>query len=190
MNHGYEVGEAGLELARPERVAPGHPIVFRLDRAIKLVNRVVMVPCMLAIVMAAGILSYSVAARYFFKVPTEWQDETAVFLLIGATFFSGAYVQSFRGHVGVEAIAGVLSARANHWRMLFADTLSLLFCAFFSWKSWTLLLEAYHEGYTSNSTWGPPLWIPYALMAGGMSLLALQLAVHLLARAVNQGEGK
>ena len=156
----------------------------------KLVNGVVMVPCMVAIVTAAGILSYSVAARYFFKIPTEWQDETAVFLLIGATFFSGAYVQSFRGHVGVEAVAGVLSARLNHWRMLFADGVSLLFCAFFSWKSWTLFLEAYREGFTSNSTWGPPLWIPYLIMACGMSLLAVQLALHVGARAVNRDEGR
>ena len=190
MNHGFEVGEAGLELAAPERVAPGHPIVARLERAMRLLNRLVMLPCMVAIVLAAGILSYSVAARYFFKIPTEWQDETAVFLLIGATFFSGAYVQSFRGHVGVEAVAGVLSARVNHWRILVADTVSLLFCAFFSWKSWTLFLEAYREGYTSNSTWGPPLWIPYLLMACGMSLLAVQLALQVVARTVDRDEGK
>ena len=96
-----------------------------LHRAMKAVNRWVMVPCMLAVVLAAAILSYSVAARYFFKIPTEWQDETAIFLLMGAIFFSAAFVQSHRGHVGVEAVAGLLSARANHWRMLFVEVVSL-----------------------------------------------------------------
>jgi TRAP-type C4-dicarboxylate transport system permease small subunit len=189
MSHGFDVGEAGLELNEAEAPPPGHPLVAALDRAMKALNRVVMVPCMLALFLAAAILSYSVAARYFFKIPTEWQDETAVFLLMGATFFSGAYVQSFRGHVGVEAVASLLSPRLNHWRMLFVEALSLAFCAFFAWKSWTLFREALHEGYSSNSTWGPPMWIPYLLMACGMTLLALQLVLEVIARVVNKAEG-
>ena len=184
MSHGYDAAEAGRVTGARVNA---NPLVARLDRAMALVKRLVMVPCMLALYCAAGILSYSVAARYFFKIPTDWQDETAIFLLIGATFFSGAFVQSYRGHVGVEAIAGLLSARANHWRMLFVEVVSLAFCTFFSWKSWTLFLEALHEGHTSNSTWGPPLWIPYGLMAAGMTLLALQMLLELAIRLQDQG---
>jgi len=143
-------------------------------------NRAVMVPCMLATLLAAVVLTYSVAARYFFKIPTEWQDETATFLLIGATFFSGGFIQSRRGHVGVEAITILLPQRANWFRMLLVDVASFVFCTFFAWKSWTLFHEAFTEGYTSNSTWGPPLWIPYALMALGMSLLALQILLQIV----------
>lgn len=190
MTPRLDVGEAGLELHAPEAPPPGHPAVAALDRALKAVNRAVMMPCMLAVFLAAAILTYSVGARYFFKVPTEWQDETAIFLLIGATFFSAAYVQSFRGHVGVEAIAGLLSARANHWRMLFVELFSLAFCSFFAWKSWTLFQEALHERHSSNSTWGPPLWIPYSLMACGMTLLALQLALELTARIVSGAKAR
>jgi TRAP-type C4-dicarboxylate transport system permease small subunit len=190
MRQGLEVGEAGLELSAPEPPPPGHPLVARLDRAMQAINRWVMVPCMLAVVLAAGILTYSVAARYFLRIPTQWQDETATFLLVGATFFSGAFVQSYRGHVGVEAVAALLSPRLNHWRMLFVGIVSLSFCTFFSWKSWTLFREALHEGHTSNSTWGPPMWIPYVLMATGMTLLALQLLLEVLARAVNSEEGR
>ena len=189
MSHGFDVGEAGLELAEPEQLRAGPAWVATLDRAMKLVNRLVMVPCMAAVFLAAAILTYSVAARYFFKIPTEWQDETAIFLLMGATFFSGAFVQSYRGHVGVEAIAGLLSPRVNHWRMLFVELVSGAFCSFFSWKSWTLFREALHEGHTSNSTWGPPMWIPYLLMAAGMTLLALQLWLEVIARVANKDEG-
>jgi TRAP-type C4-dicarboxylate transport system permease small subunit len=194
MSHGYDVSEAGLELTEPERfsgtVGIGHPGIAALDRALRRVNRWVMVPCMLAVFLAAGILSYSVMARYFFKIPTEWQDETAIFLLIGATFFSGAFVQSFRGHVGVEAIAGLLSPRVNRYRMMFVELVSMLFCSFFAWKSWTLFLESLHEGHTSNSTWGPPLWIPYFIMAAGMTLLSLQLLLEIVSRVVNKGENE
>jgi TRAP-type C4-dicarboxylate transport system permease small subunit len=183
MSHGFDRPQAAGAAAVPP--PPSHPLVAVLDRAMNAVNRWVMVPCMLAVFLAAGILSYSVAARYFFKIPTEWQDETAVFLLIGATFISGAYVQSYRGHVGVEAIAGLLSPRANRIRMMFVEVVSLAFCAFFAWKSWTLFAEAVHEGHSSNSTWGPPLWIPYLLMSTGMTLLSVQLLLEVARRCFN-----
>jgi len=180
VNDGLNVTEAGLELREPVAPPAGHPLVASADRALRRLNRWIMVPCMAAIVLAACILTYSVGARYFFKIPTEWQDETAVFLLIGAVFFSSAFVQSYRGHVGVEAIASLLSPRVNRWRMVVVDLASLVFCAFFAWKSWTLFIEALRDGYTSNSTWGPPLWIPYVLMALGMTLLAVQLLMALV----------
>ena len=185
VSAGLEVGEAGLELSRPEPAPAGRPLIGGVHALLQIVNRAVMVPCMLAVVAAAACLTYSVAARYFLKVPTEWQDETAVFLLIGATFCSGAFVQSYRGHIGVEAIAELLPPRANRWRLLVIDLVSAAFCTFFAWKSWTLFLEALHEGHTSNSTWGPPLWIPYLLMACGTSLLAVQLALECAVRAVD-----
>jgi len=62
----------------------------------------------LVVVASALVLTYSVFSRYFFKAATDWQDEAAVFLLVGAIFLCGAYVQSFRGHVGIEAIASIL----------------------------------------------------------------------------------
>ena len=185
MNHGFE-----LPGASPAAEPAGPPLVAALDRALQAVNRAVMVPCMLAVFAAAAILTYSVAARYFFKIPTEWQDETAVFLLIGATFFSGAYVQSYRGHVGVEAVAGLLPPWVNRVRMLIVELISLVFCSFFAWKSWTLFKEALHEGFSSNSTWGPPLWIPYSLMASGMTLLALQLLLEVVKRITTPGAAK
>ena len=187
MSHGYDITDAGLELIRPEPAPAGHALIALIDRAMRVLNKLVMVPCMLAVFAAACILTYSVAARYFFKIPTDWQDEMAIFLLIGATFFSGAHVQSLRGHVGVEAVAGLLSKRANRLRMLFVDGVSFLFCAFFAWKSWSLFTEALHEGHSTTSTWGPSLWIPYSLMAAGMSLLAAQLLLEFVSRVADKG---
>ena len=143
-------------------------------------NRVIVVPCMLALLVAAGLLTASVVARYFLHVPTDWQAETAVLLLVGATFLSGAYVQEHRGHVAIDVLSSMLPPRLNHVRRFIADLISMLFCAFFAWKSWTLLHEAWVEGQTSNSTFAPPMWIPYGLMAAGMTLLTLQIAVQLL----------
>ena len=160
------------------------PALAAADRWLNRANRALMLPCMLALIAAAGVLTYSVAARYFFKIPTDWQDEAAVFLLVGATFVSGAWVQSQRGHIGIEALAGLLPPAVNRWRMMLVDLGSSAFCLFFAWKSWTLLAESWHEGQTTTSTWGPPLWIPYGLMTLGMVMVGLQLLLHLAARLV------
>ena len=116
------------------------------------------------------------------QASTDWQDEAAVFCLVGATFLCGAFVQGQRGHVGIEAVAGLLPKSLNQWRLMAVDLLGSLFCSFFSWKSWTLFHEAWVEQQTTSSSWAPPLSIPYGLMAAGMTLLSLQLLVQLSAR--------
>jgi TRAP-type C4-dicarboxylate transport system permease small subunit len=161
-----------LEAAQPE--------TGLLARGIGFVNNVVVVLSSIALVVAAGVLTYSVVSRYFLHLSTDWQDELSVFLIVGAVFMSSAAVQAQRGHVGIEAITSLLPPRANRIRQLLVDIATFAFCAFFSWKSWTLLAEAWVEDYHSSSTWAPPLWIPYALMTTGMALLSLQVLLQVL----------
>ena len=151
------------------------------DRIIAAINRLIVRLSSIALVLAACVLTYSVIVRYFLKISTEWQDEVSVFLIVGAVFMSAAAIQAQRGHIGIEAIVGLLPPRVNHWRMLLVDTASLAFCAFFAWKSATLLQEATVNDYHSTSTWAPPLWIPYSLMTVGMVLLSLQLLLQVIA---------
>ena len=149
-----------------------------LAGALALANRAMVGVGMLALVAAACILTSSVVSRYFLKASTDWQDEAAQFCLVGATFLCGAFVQSLRGHVGIEALAAVLPPAANRVRLAVVDVMCLAFCAFFAWKSCTLLHEAWTEGQTTSSSWAPPLWIPYLLMSLGMILLSVQLALQ------------
>ena len=166
----------------PAEVDPHTPrLLLPVARALALANRAMLGLGMLALLAASLVLTYSVFSRYLLKASTDWQDETAVFCLVGATFLCGAYVQSLRGHVGIEAVSSLLSARVNRWRQIAVDAMCMLFCGFFAWKSWTLLHEAWVDGQTTSSSWAPPLWIPYGLMAAGMTLLTLQLAVQLSA---------
>jgi TRAP-type C4-dicarboxylate transport system permease small subunit len=150
-----------------------------LDR----LNRAIVFLSAIALLVASCVLTYSVVLRYFSPQPTDWQDEFSVFLLIGVTFMSAAWVQSQRGHIGIEAVATLLPPSLDRWRMRLVDVASALFCAFFAWKSWTLLEEAWVEGYVSSSSWAPPLWIPYLTMSLGMSLLTLQILVQVLRRS-------
>ncbi len=174
MSHGFELESA----AASGPLQPRNATLALLTRALNWVNQQVLRASMLALVLTAALLTYSVLTRYFFKSATDWQDEAAVFMLVGAVFMCMAYVQSLRGHIGIEALATFLPAGVNRVRLLLVDIVSTLFCSFFSWKSWTLFYEAWSQGQTTSSSFAPPLWIPYSLMAVGMSLLALQLLLQ------------
>ncbi|MBV8622671.1 MAG: TRAP transporter small permease [Herbaspirillum sp.] len=178
MSHGFEM--PGAAAARP--AVPASAPVAWLAAILQGYHRVAVLLGMIALLVTSCILTYSVVVRYFFHQPTDWQDEASVFMLVGVIFLCSAHVQSLRGHIGIEALAGLLSPLANRIRMFIVDLLSLAFCAFFTWKSWTLFHEAWVEGQTTSSTFAPPLWIPYSLMALGMTMLTLQLLVQVLVR--------
>jgi TRAP-type C4-dicarboxylate transport system permease small subunit len=162
-----------------QQIDPATPRwLLPLARALVVVNRGVMMLGMIALVAAALILTSSVVTRYFLHASTDWQDEASVFCLVGATFLCSAFVQAIRGHVGIEAVSSLLSPRVNQVRVALVDIGCLAFCAFFAWKSCTLLHEAWTEGQTTSSSWAPPLWIPYLLMSLGMLLLSVQLALQ------------
>jgi TRAP-type C4-dicarboxylate transport system permease small subunit len=152
-----------------------------LARAIDWANQAMLVVGMIALVAASFILAFSVASRYLFKAATDWQDEAAVFCIVGTVFLCGSYVQAGRGHIGIEAISSLLPPAINRVRMFLVDVLTFMFCSFFAWKSWTLWHEAWVDKMTTSSTWSPPLAIPYGLMSAGMTLLALQVLLQVLA---------
>jgi TRAP-type C4-dicarboxylate transport system permease small subunit len=169
----------GLDAVETETpTAPLAEAAGPIERMLARVNQVIVIISSMALVAAACVLAYSVASRYFLHFSTDWQDELSVFFIVGAVFMSAAAIQARRGHVAIEAIVGLLPPRVNAVRQWLVDVASLLFCGYFAWKSWTLLDEAWVENYHSGSTWGPPLWIPYSLMAVGMTLLGLQLLLQ------------
>ena len=160
--------------------ATSPPLVAAIERMLTWCNRVIVVLAAIAMIAACAVLSYSVLGRALFQSPNYWQDEAAVFLLVGATFMSSAWVQQQRGHIGIEAFVGLLSPLANRIRLWLVDVASFAFCAFFAWKSWTLAYEAWDDGQVSNSMWSPPLDIPYGLMALGMTLLCAQILLQIV----------
>jgi len=163
----------------PSVAATSPAPVAAVKRVLTWCNQVIVVLSAIAMIAACVVLSYSVLGRALFQSPNYWQDEAAVFLLVGTTFMSSAWVQQQRGHIGIEAFVGLLSPLANRIRLWLVDVASLAFCSFFAWKSWTLTYEAWDDGQVSNSMWSPPLDIPYGLMSLGMTLLCVQILLQI-----------
>ncbi len=110
----------------------------------------------IALVIASAVLTGGVVAAHLLDRGIEWQDEMEIFLVAGAVFLSAAAVQARRGHARIEVLDFLLPISALRSLTVATDTLSLVFVAFISWKSGTLLWEAWAEGQVSQSTWAPP----------------------------------
>src|SRR5215470_913800 len=106
MAHGLDTVETGLEAVS----AAANPA----ERVMAGVNRLIVILSSIALVIASGVLTYSVVVRYFLKYSTDWQDEMSVFLIVGAVFMSAAAIQAQRGHVAIEAVVALLPKRVNH----------------------------------------------------------------------------
>ncbi len=160
---------------------PRRGVLGAVQSVLNVVNAVMAVASALAIAAAGLVLTWEVVGRYFLGIASDWQDELSTFLLVGATFASAAWTQARRGHVGIDALSLVLPASLDRVRRSLADLVACVFCSFFAWKSWELLVEAWVDDQTTPSAWGPPLWIPYSCMTIGMAMLALQQALQFLA---------
>lgn len=174
--HGIDAASGAI----PSTDVPRAGVLGAAQAVLGRVNDLMAVLSAIAIGTAGVVLTWEVAGRYFFSIPSDWQDELSVFLLVGATFASASWVQARRGHVAIDALGAILPPGADRFRRWLADLLSFAFVTFFAWKSWSLLHEALVDGQTTPSAWGPPLWIPYGCMSVGMTLLAAQLLLQVL----------
>ena len=163
-------GSIGSGRGLPALVSGINEVVFRLSAV--------------ALIAASLVLTFGVITGHVLGKALIWQDEVTIFLISGAIFLSAAAVQARRGHVGIDVLEHMLSSGANAARRAVVDAVVLAFCLVFAWKAGGLLWEAWHEGQTSQSAWGPPLWIPYLTLTVGMTLLAVQVAVQVGQRSL------
>jgi TRAP-type C4-dicarboxylate transport system permease small subunit len=155
-------------------------LLRHFGKGLRAFNRGMAILSAFLIVVAILALVYEVTTRYFIHIANDWMIEFCVYLLIAATFLAAAYTQAERGHVGIEVLDEVMSAKWNRYRLLLGDFLSLIVVFFIARNAWHYAWDAYQQGWTTSSTWAPPLWIPYFLMAFGLSTTGLQMIVQIL----------
>jgi TRAP-type C4-dicarboxylate transport system permease small subunit len=132
-----------------------------------------------AILLSSLILTYEVVMRYFLRIPTIWEVETAVYLGILATFLGAAYGLKDGAHINIDLVTRTLPAGVQRKLQAVTSVLSLLFCLYVAYKGWEMFWEAYSKGWKSDSLWGPPLAIPYFFLPLGLTLLSLQFIIQI-----------
>jgi TRAP-type C4-dicarboxylate transport system permease small subunit len=128
---------------------------------------------------AVVVVCQMIIVRYFLNSSTVWQTEFVVYSLMAATFIGSPYVLLHKAHVGVDLIPNASGPRLRYWLELTAALLSLAFCGLVAWSGWLYLHEAWSGGWTTQTVWALPLWIPLLPLPVGFGLLCLQYVAEL-----------
>ncbi|GAB7386856.1 TRAP transporter small permease [Bacillaceae bacterium] len=131
----------------------------------------------IALFLSSLVIFYQVLARYFFGIPTVWQTELSIYMLMFASFVGAAYGLKHRAHVGVDIVVEKLPPRVQSGLRLVTSLFCLALTLLVTWKAWGMWWEATEQGWKSSSLWGPPLTYPYFILPLGMTLVSLQYLV-------------
>lgn len=138
-------------------------------------------------IVSVGLLLVALAAvchlvfmRYVLGASAIWQHETVSFSLIGATFIGAPYVLMTKGHVNVDLLDHYVGDTARRALSIAASAVTIGFCGLIAYLSYGWWWEAWAGDWHNETVWAPPLWIPYAAMPIGMTLLTLQAVADLL----------
>jgi C4-dicarboxylate transporter DctQ subunit len=143
-------------------------------RAINGINEVSGYISGLLILVSSLVVLHAVSVRYFFGLPSYWQTELSIYLLMFTTFVGGAYALKHNAHVGVDLLSIKLGARANIILRIITAVLCIGLTILLMWRAGHMWWEATSMGWKSDTLWGPKLTFPYAILPIGMLLTSLQ----------------
>lgn len=130
---------------------------------------------MLLLLAAVLVVTQMVVIRYVLNGSTIWQTEFVIYATTAAMLLGSPYVLALRGHVGVDVL---VEAAGPGWRRvmnLVAAIASLIFVGAMAWSGLHFLLQAIDGGWTTDTVWALPLWIPFWPLPVAMILMLAQL---------------
>ena len=122
-----------------------------------------------------------VFVRYVLGQNTIWQTDFTTWSLVAATFIGSPYVLMTRGHVNVDVIPHYTGPRVRLPLAIFSGLVTLAFAVIMLVLTAHFWKEAWDNKWVSDTMWRARLWIPYASMPIGLSVLVLQAFADLLA---------
>ena len=90
-----------------------------------------------------------------------------------------AYVQTLKGHVGVDLIPTLLGPKGRRIVSIFTLFVTGMMMALMLYYAYDMWHFAWARGWKSETVWAVPLWIPYLSVPLGFGLFLLQLAADL-----------
>lgn len=133
-----------------------------------------------ALIAATGVTLHAVLGRYFLGVPTVWQTELSIYLLMFVTFVGAAYGLRHHAHVGVDLVVERLPPKPQLAMRLVTAVGALVVVLVVAWTSGLLWWEAFEGGFRSSTAWRAPLSVVYAILPVGMLLVACQYVAFIV----------
>ena len=140
------------------------------------------------IVIAVAITCQMIFIRYFLNGSTIWHTEAVIYLMVAATLLGLPYVQKLKGHVNVALVPMLLPPIARKLLIIMTFGVAISILMVMTYHSSDLVYISYSKNWTSETVWGPPLWISYLAMPLGFGLFALQLLADLFETFLTRAE--
>lgn len=133
-----------------------------------------------SIVAVTAAVLYEVVARAMFGAPTQWGNETTIYLSAMAYLLAGGYALLHRRHVRIDVIYENLSARTRARLDAFTFVFFLAYVLTLIWAGGNDAWNSFQIGETTSTPWNPPIWpVKAAIPLAGL-LLLLQGIANLL----------
>ena len=144
------------------------------------VSRAAAVVAAALFVLCGAMLSYEVAARYFFVRPTIWAAELSQLCLIWGGCLAMAELLASRRHIAVTAVTDLLPPAGQRLCSGLALLLVVVFSVIVAVWGWDIFYDSFRRGRTTGSLLNLPQWISELSVPLGFALLALQGVVEIL----------
>ena len=123
---------------------------------------------------AGAMLTWEVAARYFFVRPTIWAAELSQLCLIWGTLLAMPWALEKRRHIAVDALVARLPQRMRTILDGIVMLLTAAFSAMVLWKGTEIFWDSFERGRGSGTMLGLPAWVPELAVPVGFALLLVQ----------------
>ena len=125
-----------------------------------------------SIVLVTVAVLYEVVSRTVFGAPTNWGNETTIYLSAMAYLLAGGYALLHRRHVRIDVIYETLSPRTRARLDAFTFVFFLAYMATLIWFGGVDAWNSFAIGETTSTPWNPVIWpVKAAIPAAGLLLL-------------------
>jgi TRAP-type C4-dicarboxylate transport system permease small subunit len=129
---------------------------------------------------ALAIGAYQIFGRYVDPhLAITWGEETTVYLIVWAVFLASSQLVRSDGHVRPDLVLRILKPRQQRIVEIGNCLVALAFCAGLAWFGWRITSSAYELDERSSTGLSFPMWIYYASLAVGASLISVRYVIRL-----------
>ncbi len=130
-------------------------------------------------IVAGGMLTFEVTARYLFIAPTIWAAELSQLCLIWGSMLAMPWLLGAGRHIAVDAVTNQLGPVAQRICQALAMTFVAGFSAIVAWKGSGIFYDSFERGRTTGSMLDLPTWVSELAIPVGFSLLLVQALIEI-----------
>lgn len=130
----------------------------------------------LVILMSAAtmIVAAQVFTRYLLKIPMPWSEETARYLFIWMVWVGASFATKERRHISIDVVVSRLPKAGRRGCLVVSTAVWIAFLTCMAYLSFKLTYSVFGGSQVAIGS-GVPMWIPYAAIPTGMTLMLFRL---------------